>query len=200
METDRITVETPLGTIVASPTTDPNHPGISIDLKRLGCDGELNLGLVEFADDEGNIPDNKGHLITRVWGDGMKEDYTKRIVHEGIEEFFQTEKTETREQYIVLCTPTQALGMIVDLGNGPATESGDRTSQYFTIAKGRRHLDRTVSVSLIENIRGLGERERYYTLHLIDDVNGAPCELYHTTDLSEQSLMALLQEILDGME
>lgn len=40
-----------------------------------------------------------------------------------------------RDKYIVLVTPTQAVSMIADLGNGQATENGDRSSQYFTIAK-----------------------------------------------------------------
>lgn len=200
MDTDRIAVETPLGTIIASPATDPNHPGISIDLRRLGYNGELNLGLVEFADDEGDFPEGKGHIITRVWGNGRQEDYTRRVVHEGIEDFFLSEEPDDHEKYIVLCTPTQALGMIADLGNGPATEAGDRTSQYFTIAKGMQHLEKKVSVALIENISGLAEDRRYYTLHLIDDVNGTPCKLYHTAGFSELSLMALLKEILDGLE
>ncbi len=197
---DKIAVKTPLGTIVASPATDPDHPGISIDLKRPGCDGELNLGLVEFACDESDLPEGKGHIITRVWGDGRQEDYTERVVHEGIEDFFGPAKDNDREEYIVLCTPTQALGMIVDLGNGPATQNGDRSSQYFIIAKGRRHLDRTVSAALIENVSGLAKHEWYYTLHLIDDVNGGQCELYHTPNLSGESLVGLLKEILDTLE
>lgn len=109
-------------------------------------------------------------------------------------------KSGVKDEYLVLCYPTQALGMIVDLGSGPATENGDRTSQYFTIAKGRKHIDRKVSVALIENINSLAEGERYYTLHMIDDVNGRPCELYHTADLSEASLVTLLKEILDNLE
>lgn len=197
MDVNRITVETPLGTIIASPATDPNHPGISIDLIRPGYDGELNLGLVEFADDEGDILEGKGHIITRIWGDGRQEDYTERVIHKGVEDFFRVEE---REQYIVLCSPTQALGMIVDLGNGPNTENGDRTSQYFTIAKGRQHLDKTVSVVLIENTCGLPKDKQYYTLHMIDNVNGTPCELYHTNDLSDEALMDLLEKILDGLE
>lgn len=57
-----------------------------------------------------------------------------------------------------------------------------------------------MSVSLIENIHGLPEGEGYYTLHLVDDVSGDPCELYHTDDLSEDSLVDLLKEILDDLE
>ncbi len=105
-----------------------------------------------------------------------------------------------RDKYIVLVTPTQAVSMIADLGNGQATENGDRSSQYFTIAKGYPHTGRTVSAALIENKHGLAADGGYYTLHIVDDVSGKPCELHHTDDLSEVSLVSLLKEILDGLE
>ena len=105
-----------------------------------------------------------------------------------------------RNKYIVLITPTQAVSMIADLGNGQTTENGDRSSRYFSIAKGYPHIDRTVSVALIENTHGLAADSGYYTLHMIDDVSGEQCELYHTDDLSEDSLVNLLKEILDTLE
>lgn len=112
----------------------------------------------------------------------------------------KNETAGARDGYIVLCEPSQAVGMIADLGNGPTTVNGDRSSQYFVIAKGRRSKEQMVSVSLIENIYGLAEDERYYTLHLVDDVSGVPCELYHTDDLSEGSLVALMKEIIEAMK
>lgn len=105
-----------------------------------------------------------------------------------------------RNKYIVLITPTQAVSMIADLGNGQTTENGDRSSRYFSIAKGYPHIDRTVSVALIENTHGLAADSGYYTLHMIDDVSGEQCKLYHTDDLSEDSLVNLLKEILDTLE
>lgn len=200
MTTDKIVVKTPLGTITAQVAADTEHPGISFDLVRPGSEGMMSLGLVEFTSDG---TEGGGQIITRVWGDGRQEDYTERIVHEGIEDFFESGRdtsTGKPKEYIVLCYPTQALGMIVDLGNGPTTENGDRSSQYFTIAKGRQHIDRTVTVVLIENILGLPEGEGYYTLHLVDNVSGAFCELYHMDDLSEDALVNLLKEILDNLE
>ena len=200
MTTDKIVVKTPLGTITAQVAADTEHPGISFDLVRPGSEGMMSLGLVEFTSDG---TEGGGQIITRVWGDGRQEDYTERIVHEGIEDFFEPKKeisTGKSEEYIVLCYPTQALGMIVDLGSGPTTENGDRSSQYFVIAKGRQHIDRTVTVALIENIHGLPEGEGYYTLHLVDNVSEESCELYHTDDLSEDALVNLLKEILDNLE
>lgn len=197
---DCVRVETPLGAIIARASNDPENPGIWIDLRRPDADCDLQLALVEFTADEGDLLEKEGHIITRVWSDGNKQSYTERIIHKGIEDYFRMEDVEPKEGYIVLCYPTQALGMIVDLGNGPTKENGDRSSQYFTIAKGRQHIDRTVSVALIENTHGLPEGEGYYTLHLVDDVSGEPCELYHTDNLSEDSLVSLLKEILDDLE
>lgn len=197
---DCVKVDTPLGAIIARPSNDPENPGIWIDLHRPGADCSLQLALVEYSTDEGDLPKDEGHIITRIWGDGHQQEYTERVLHGGIEDYFRKEKADAEEDYIVLCSPTQALGMIVDLGSGPMTENGDRSSQYFTIAKGRRHIDKTVAVALIENIHGLPEGTGYYTLHLIDDVNGKPCQLYHTDDLNEDSLVNLLKEILDSLE
>lgn len=188
-------VETPLGVLVATAAKDPEHPGIYIDLRRSDAEHDIPLALVEFATDDADFPDGDENIITRVWGNVRQKEYTMRTVHQNI-----GWRAKAAEEYIVLCYPTQALGMIADLGNGPTTENGDRSSQYFTIAKGRQHIDRTVSVALIENIHGLPEGEGYYTLHVVDDVSGEPCELYHTDDLGEDSLVSLLKEILDDLE
>lgn len=79
---------TPLGAIIARTATDPNHPGIYIDLRRTYADADMPLALIEFAADEGDLPDGQPNIITRVWGDAAKEDCTYRAVHSGIEEFF----------------------------------------------------------------------------------------------------------------
>ena len=82
-------VETPLGGIIARSATDPNHPGIYIDLRRGVDDPDMPLALVEFAADEADLPEA---LITRVWGDAMQEDYTTRVDHQNIEQYFTTEE------------------------------------------------------------------------------------------------------------
>lgn len=82
-------VETPLGAVIARSATDPNHPGIYIDLRRGVDDPDMPLALVEFAADEADLPEA---LITRVWGDAMQEDYTTRVDHQNIEQYFTTEE------------------------------------------------------------------------------------------------------------
>jgi len=85
-----IRVETPLGAIIVRPTTDPQHPGVWIDLRRPDADCDASLVLVEFAEDEGDreVPS----IITRVWGDICDEEYSVRVVHENIEKYFSTEE------------------------------------------------------------------------------------------------------------
>ena len=149
------------------------------------CNDPLRLAMEEFRDTLYRfIVQNNPYYNSGQWGEPLTPNVG----------------ASTQPKYIVLCYPSQAVGMIADLGNGPATENGDRRSQYFTIAKGRQHLDRTVSVELIENVNGIPKGDGYYTLHLIDDVSDSPCELYHTDDLSEDSLIRLLKEILANLE
>ncbi len=81
--------ETPLGAIIARSATDPNHPGIYIDLRRGVDDPDMPLVLVEFAADEADLPET---LITRVWGDATQEDYTTRVDHQNVEQYFTTEE------------------------------------------------------------------------------------------------------------
>lgn len=86
--------ETPLGTIVVKKVFDEEHPGFYIDLRKSGCDAEPDdmpdapLALVEFCKDEGDRQDGEQCIITRVWGDVRKEDYTSRVVHKGVKEYF----------------------------------------------------------------------------------------------------------------
>ena len=90
----RLLIETPLGTIAVAETTEPAHPGVMIFLRSPDAHCYMPLCLVEFADDEADFPEGEPHVITRVWGDGMRDDYTVRVVHERIEEFFASGQEE----------------------------------------------------------------------------------------------------------
>lgn len=69
--------KTQMGTLIGELATDPEHPGISVDLDVNGQ--RIPLALVEFCNDEGDL--DESHIITRVWGDDQIEDYTDRVVH-----------------------------------------------------------------------------------------------------------------------
>lgn len=85
-----IRVETPLGALIARPSYgEPDYPGIFIDLRRTDADQDCLLALIEYTDSEGDV--EGGNIISRVFGDSIEDEYTDRIVHTNIEEFFRTE-------------------------------------------------------------------------------------------------------------
>ena len=88
---DRLIVNTPLGQLVAYPSTDPAHPGIYIDLKRDGFECMAPTAMVEYtADDTGeNGHDLMPSIVCRVWGDAMQEDYTYAAACAHLDEYFQ---------------------------------------------------------------------------------------------------------------
>lgn len=87
-----IRVDTPLGAIIARPSDyGEEYPGLFVDLRRTDADQDLLLALVEFTKDEGGYPEGEGHIITRVYRDAMKDEYSDRIVHERIEDYFKME-------------------------------------------------------------------------------------------------------------
>lgn len=105
------------------------------------------------------------------------------------------------EKKIVLVTPTEAYGMLSDLGNGKPTQNGDRTSRYIGIAKGYgEKMGLTVKAAVIELKNGLPEAEWGYGLHIINDVDTTDCQLLETERLEAEELEALLETVLNDLE
>ena len=75
-------IKTSLGDIVISPA---NGEGVWIELCRPNTLIAMSVAYVEV---EG------GKLITRVWGNAVDCDYTHRIEHENVEDFFEEWKDE----------------------------------------------------------------------------------------------------------
>ncbi|MFR5990212.1 MAG: hypothetical protein ACLUGP_07455 [Faecalibacterium prausnitzii] len=48
--------------------------------------------------------------------------------------------------------------MMADLGNGPTTVNGDRSSTYFLVAKAEKEQNGEITAALIENKAGLERR------------------------------------------
>ena len=82
-----LTVETPLGTLRAIESYYSGHPGIWIELKRNGEKDFFPLSLVEYTDDEADLPDNTKTIITRVWRDMFEDEYSDRVIHTNVENF-----------------------------------------------------------------------------------------------------------------
>ena len=86
-ETGKLTVETPMGTMIAYPSSDSHYPGILIDLHRPDCKTDAPLCMSEYTETEGDA--EGAHIITRVWEDVRSMEYTDRFIHEKIDEFFR---------------------------------------------------------------------------------------------------------------
>ena len=59
-----------------------------------------------------------------------------------------------------------AEAMMADLGNGPTTVNGDRSSTYFLVAKAEKEQNGEITAALIENKAGLEPDEQFYGVKL----------------------------------
>lgn len=82
----KIIVDIPQGKLVAEPSTDPNNPGIWIDLQPKDMDYSINMALIECTEKE--------KLRTLIWGDVYKEDYTNEISLENLDKLREDMETE----------------------------------------------------------------------------------------------------------
>lgn len=182
-----VEIETPLGTIAAQIAPDSDYPGIDVYLHR--DEVEISLARIEY---DTICPDDG--LVTRVWGNGMDDDFTTKVKHEYIEEAFEraTEKAEERDFYTILFRPSMAEELCASNSCDSHMIHQVTSSEYFTIAQGYEHPENTVSVALYHN----DIHDDYYTVHVIDDVNFGDCEIYDTKDLTIESIDATLKEII----
>ena len=74
-------VKTPLGTLRASESDYYDHPGIWIELKRLGEHDFNPLVLVEYTDDDDGTMKAET-IITRVWRNPEEDEFSTAIEHE----------------------------------------------------------------------------------------------------------------------
>ena len=131
-----VRVDTPAGAIYVTAKGDDAYPGVYIDLRRPDFDNDLLLGMVEFHPDEKTI-------VTHVYGDGMGDEPTDRIVHTRIEDFFaltedkneEMDKRAKAEQCLIdngidpeeAATVLQALGYILmDKELYPTEDGGNK--------------------------------------------------------------------------
>lgn len=89
----RLCINTDLGQLIAYLSNDPAHPGIFIDLAREGYSYSAPIALIEFTSDD---TDESGQdlppsIISRIWGDAEKEDYTDTVVIQNLDKYFSEE-------------------------------------------------------------------------------------------------------------
>lgn len=107
---------------------------------------------------------------------------------------FDSELYGALQEKIVLISNSTAFTLITDLPYGEPTDSGDRTSRYIDIATvmGRKSF---VKAALIEEKSGLPESEWGYSLHVLNDVDGADGFFLTTEHLDEEELAELLDDL-----
>lgn len=86
-------IETPVGRLHVYPSTDPEYPGVYIDLKRDGHNVEAPLLSLDFSHTERPECDDpetakKGVLCCRTWDNVAREDYISKVVFSDIDNFF----------------------------------------------------------------------------------------------------------------
>lgn len=102
---------------------------------------------------------------------------------------------------ITLVTPKKLAGILLDdLDCGRYTHNGDRVSNYFVLGKAiSGDTAATVSVCLIEEKANLPQNEQGYTIHVVNDIDGADCYQESTNTLDEQELVTLLTETMKAL-
>ena len=82
MKHDEMVTKTPLGEIAVGIKSDPDHPGIFVELRGENLNDRFKEGCVRLAWVE--YPSEKECLQTIVYGDGDADDFTHLIEHEHI--------------------------------------------------------------------------------------------------------------------
>ena len=101
----------------------------------------------------------------------------------------------------LVCTPREFANQLLDdLGKGPTTVNGDRSSHYFIFARVKDDDSIQAVAALIENKALLKPGEQYYSIHVIDNISMSDCNLYSTGDLSRAGLVNALKEIFKEVE
>lgn len=93
-----LTVETPMGILRATRSNYANHPGIWIELQRKGEKEFDPLVLVEYTNDEEDLPDNTEAIITKVWESHAKDEYSVRVIHDCAENFIPESTPSPHEE------------------------------------------------------------------------------------------------------
>lgn len=88
--------------------------------------------------------------------------------------------------------------LIADLGRGETTNDGNRISGYFVLLQGVDNEEETVTVSIIEEKESIEKGMPYYTIHCVDDVTPADCDLFYSEGLSKGTLIEALMDIARG--
>ena len=78
------------------------------------------------------------------------------------------------------------------------TVNGDACSPYFDLVLDTR-TQAAIAVSLIDERAGLPRKEWGYAMHVVDDISGEPCEIFHDNGnpgTPQEIVQSMLKEVL----
>jgi hypothetical protein len=85
--------------------------------------------------------------------------------------------------------------LYADMENGNLTNThGERISAYHAFLWDED--GNCIAVQATEEKDGLPEGEYFYSVHVVDNITGKDCELYCTDELSKESLLVLVSDII----
>lgn len=88
--------------------------------------------------------------------------------------------------------------LLRDLGYG-VNGNCDRESGYFSLVEQAENPDICAVVCLTEEIQGLPPEDHGYWVHLVDDISDSFCHVYHTDEMTRDSLVQLLEKLTSGV-
>lgn len=92
--------------------------------------------------------------------------------------------------------PALTASLLSTLGH-TFTVNGDACSPYFALATDTE-TKQSIVVSLMDERAGLPRKDWGYALHVIDDISGRPCEIYHDDGgpgTPQEIVLALLKQV-----
>lgn len=129
-DNQELRVTTPEGILVARPSTDESHPGISIDLRSPKSPAELGIAHVEWDPTENTF-------TTRTWGDASQEDPTHVERHANVRKWIDEEDTtppvRIDSPVAYICSPYKGRDMAERQDNIGAAKRYGR----FALSQGR---------------------------------------------------------------
>lgn len=168
---------------------------------------EVNVSIEETHNDDGPVyalyatddvqPEGNGEIVYTA-------DRSEAALVTALTELVQalpiTEKEKDVSVYLDMPIYALAQKLVESLGKGEPTENGDRSSDYFTMAKSVADATKQVMVSIVENKAGLVPAGQYYSIHVVNDVTEENCKIVDTDKLSIGSLVETLMFIISDMK
>lgn len=76
---ESLTINTPIGDIIVTPSSDPNYPGVYVDLKGENINDSFEVNTTSLAAVEYDIENKK--VQTHVYGDSLRDEPTISVEH-----------------------------------------------------------------------------------------------------------------------